>query len=273
MPEGDSIHKLANALTRAIVGKTVRAFSAHTVMDHVARTVIGARVESATARGKNLLVAFDDGRTLHIHLRMLGRVRIVAPKPAPRRMPQLWIEFDDVAVMGWKIPVLRLLRKGAAERVPEIASLGPDLLAEDFDERDALARFRANPDCENRRSAHAPAHRQWHRQRLQIGGALHRARPSARAGSRSRRRRDPRARPARTRAPTHERRAPRSTRDARPPRRAPPRLRTRWPCVLAMPHRDQRDPAGEPIDVLLREVPGWCCEEWASRDLNPEPTD
>jgi len=140
MPEGDSIHLLANKLTRAVVGKTVVAFSARTVPDDVARSLVGVKIQSATARGKNLLIGFADGRVLHIHLRMLGRVRIVA-KP-PRVTPQLSIAVGGVLVIGWKIPVLRLVSHAAAARAPELALLGPDLLAADFDEEEALARLR-----------------------------------------------------------------------------------------------------------------------------------
>jgi len=146
MPEGDTIHLLANKLTRAVVGKEVIAFSARTIPDDVARSLVGVKIQSATARGKNLLIGFEDGRVLHVHLRMLGRVRIVT-KP-PRIRPQLSIAVDGVFVIGWKLPVLRLSSKEAAARAPEIASLGPDLLAPDFDEDQALARLRRLSDRE-----------------------------------------------------------------------------------------------------------------------------
>ncbi|HSQ67687.1 MAG TPA: DNA-formamidopyrimidine glycosylase family protein [Polyangiaceae bacterium] len=146
MPEGDSIHLLANKLTRAVVCKDVVAFSARTISDDVARSLVGVKIQSATARGKNLLIGFGDGRVLHVHLRMLGRVRVVAK--APRVPSQLSIQVDGVFVVGWKIPVLRLMSKDAAARVPELASLGPDLLAPDFEEQEAVARLRRLPDRE-----------------------------------------------------------------------------------------------------------------------------
>ncbi len=146
MPEGDSIHLLANELTRAIVGKEVIAFSARAIPDDVARSLVGQKIESATARGKNLLIGFGDGRVLHVHLKMLGRVR-VAGKP-PRFSPQLAIQVAGAFVSGWKIPVLRLLSKQAAARAPELASLGPDLLSADFDEASAIARLRRLGDRE-----------------------------------------------------------------------------------------------------------------------------
>jgi len=83
---------------------------------------------------------------LHVHLRMLGRVRIVT-KP-PRITSQLSIQVDGVFVVGWRIPLLRLSSEEAVARAPELASLGPDLLAADFDEEEAIARLRRMPERE-----------------------------------------------------------------------------------------------------------------------------
>lgn len=146
MPEGDTIQLLARKLSLSLVGKKILAFSAHTVTRDIARTLVGLEIRRVEARGKNLLLHFEDERALHVHLRMSGRVRVA--RTAPRFPSQLVIEVAGAFVTGWKIPVLRLLRRGAAERIPEIATLGPDLLAEDFDENEAVARLRANADRE-----------------------------------------------------------------------------------------------------------------------------
>lgn len=147
MPEGDSIHRLAAQLRPRLVGGKVRAFDAHDIADAVAQTVIGHTVVAIEARGKNLLVRFDDGRTLHVHLRMLGRVGFERPRSTywrPRRTPhQLRLDVDGAVVVGDRIPVLRLLRAGAEERAPDLRGLGPDLVAETFDEDECVARLRA----------------------------------------------------------------------------------------------------------------------------------
>src|SRR4051812_37943463 len=112
MPEGDSIHRLATQLGRAVVGKTIRGFSSHRIADEVAQTLVGRSVTAVDAQGKNLLVRFDDGRLLHIHLRMLGRIQITPARLAASRAalrerqsgrastyaPQLRIEIGDVVV-------------------------------------------------------------------------------------------------------------------------------------------------------------------------------
>jgi endonuclease-8 len=144
MPEGDTIKILAARLARVLVGKEVRAFESHVIADDVARTVVGKRVSAVEARGKNLLVRFDDGRALHVHLRMLGRIRVDPSVKYMRFRPQLLLSVDGAVVTGRRIPVLRLLSGEAAERrAPDLATLGPDLLADDFDEAEALRRLRS----------------------------------------------------------------------------------------------------------------------------------
>ena len=146
MPEGDSIHRLAAKLRPKLLNQRVRAFEAHDIADAVAQTVVGREVVSVEARGKNLLVQFDDERTLHIHLRMLGRVRFERPRSAywkPRTAGhQLRLEVGSAVVVGDRIPVLRLLRAGAVKTAPDLAGLGPDLLAKEVDVAEAVRRLR-----------------------------------------------------------------------------------------------------------------------------------
>ncbi len=147
MPEGDSIFRLAARLRPSLVGSVVRAFAAHDIADAVAATLVGHAIVEVASHGKNLLVRFDDGRTLHIHLRMLGRVSVEKPRSAywmPRRTShQLRLDVGRVVVVGNRIPVLRLLSAGAEERAPDLQSLGPDLLATELDDDECVIRLRA----------------------------------------------------------------------------------------------------------------------------------
>lgn len=146
MPEGDSIHTLARRLERILVGKAVRAFEGHPFDAAVARSLVGRKVVAVEAKGKNLLVSFDDGRSLHVHLRMLGRIRVERPRSAfyaPRRArPQLRIAVDGGAIVGSRIPVLRLLSTEERARAPELARLGPDLASPAFDVDEGLRLLR-----------------------------------------------------------------------------------------------------------------------------------
>jgi len=154
MPEGDSIRRLADRLSRVVTGKTVRRFSCRTIPDDL----VGRTITAVESRGKNLLVHFDDARVLHVHLRMLGRVRIESPRleasraryraslgARPRPDPQLRLEVDGAIVIGSRIPVLRLMHPLATRHAPELEELGPDLLATDLDEGAAVAGLRKLP--------------------------------------------------------------------------------------------------------------------------------
>jgi endonuclease-8 len=148
MPEGDTIRRLAARLASVLVGKEVRGAAAYALAG--ASTLVGRTVTGVEAIGKNLLVRLDDGRALHIHLRMVGRVRVdrcrdtrrsAAPQAATKT-PQLRLEVDGAVVTASRVPVLRLLAPGAERRAPELAGLGPDLCADDFDEAEAVRRLR-----------------------------------------------------------------------------------------------------------------------------------
>ena len=147
MPEGDSLHRLAATLAPVLEGREVTAFTARRLTNETARSVVGHRVTSVVARGKNLLIRLDDERVIHIHLRMEGRVFVERPRStfwAPERFePDMRLAVAGASVVGKRLPVLRLLTASQAKRAPDLAGLGPDLVREGWDEDEALRRLRA----------------------------------------------------------------------------------------------------------------------------------
>jgi endonuclease VIII len=138
MPEGDTILRTARTLGRALEGRRIRRAEGAEVAD---RTV--TRVE---ARGKNLLVHFDDGRALHTHMRMTGSWHVYRPgerwqRPAWRA--RVVLETDAYVAVCFDAPVARVLRPGEERRDAHLADLGPDVLATNFDADGAVARLRA----------------------------------------------------------------------------------------------------------------------------------
>jgi endonuclease-8 len=138
MPEGDTLFVIARALGARLDGQRVVSFRS-TLGAQVDRARVGRVIERVVARGKNLLVVFDDGWTLHTHLRMSGYWRL-APTEAQRRRPpptaRVVIEVDRWVATCHRAPVVRMLR-GDAEAA---LGLGPDLLGETFDEAAAADR-------------------------------------------------------------------------------------------------------------------------------------
>ncbi|MBX3228060.1 MAG: Fpg/Nei family DNA glycosylase [Labilithrix sp.] len=150
MPEGDSIWNLAAKL-QPLVGREVVAFTARKLPAADTKSLVGRTVTKVEARGKNLLIRFDDERVLHVHLRMEGRLFAERPRSAfyrPRTTePDLRLAVRGVrAIVGTKLPVLRVLRPKQAARADDLASLGPDLCDPSWDAAEALRRFRALGD-------------------------------------------------------------------------------------------------------------------------------
>lgn len=142
VPEGDSLHKLARKLRPVLLGREVEELSLPRFAGR-ADGVCGQQVTAVEARGKNLLVHFADGLCLHVHLKMLGRVRLMPGHETGFR-------HDTVAMLKTKThtvrvdhaPIARLLRSADVHRDLHFRNLGPDLLSPDFDEAEALSRLR-----------------------------------------------------------------------------------------------------------------------------------
>jgi len=144
VPEGDTLFNVAAALA-PLVGRPVTRLEFP--RGHADPTpLLGATVTAVEARGKNLLISFSTGETVHIHLRMSGVVHLYADGETWRRG-----RAGAVMVLGvpgfeavcFRAPVVRLIGKGRLRGDRALASLGPDLLGEHFDERLALGRLRA----------------------------------------------------------------------------------------------------------------------------------
>ncbi|HEX8689433.1 MAG TPA: DNA-formamidopyrimidine glycosylase family protein, partial [Solirubrobacterales bacterium] len=95
----------------------------------------GRTLEGVEARGKNLLLGFGD-LVLHSHLGMNGSWHVYRRGAAWRKSPAAaWAvlrggEWEAVQFGG---PTLRVLTAAAAKRDRQLAGLGPDILAPDFD--------------------------------------------------------------------------------------------------------------------------------------------
>lgn len=145
MPEGDTIHRLALRLGPVLEDREVTAFTARR-LPAADRTLVGRRISKVYARGKNLLIAFDGGYHLHIHLKMHGRVFIERTRSsfwAPEKHPpDMRLVVPGAAIVGRHLPLIRLLTEAQVKRAADLASLGPDLVTEGFDEGDAVKRLR-----------------------------------------------------------------------------------------------------------------------------------
>ena len=141
VPEGDTIHRAATRLHRALAGKAIVRFVAPRWAGPVPAT--GETVEAARAVGKHLLVDFSGGLTLRTHLRMSGRWDVYRRDTQWRRAPssaRVVIEVADAVAVCFAAPDVAVTRRDRAAP----SHLGPDLCdtAPDLDVVVARARAR-----------------------------------------------------------------------------------------------------------------------------------
>jgi endonuclease VIII len=147
--EGDTILRLARRIDAALGGETVAA-SAPSPRGRATgvERLDGRRFERAEARGKHLLLHFDGDLVLHSHLGMSGGWHVYERGARWRRSRSAaWAVLSGgrAEAVQFGGPTLRLLPAARARRDPELARLGPDVLAEEFDAEVALARLRSVP--------------------------------------------------------------------------------------------------------------------------------
>jgi len=152
MPEGDTIHRAAATLERAMGGKKVTAFE--TALPKLARVddqtpIVGRTIECVRATGKNLLIDLSGDLHLRTHMRMNGSWHIYRPGERwqkPRSDMRIVIGTEDYVAVGFNIPIAELLDGRALLRNEDLRRIGPDVLG-DFDEAEARRRIRArHPD-------------------------------------------------------------------------------------------------------------------------------
>ncbi len=125
-----------------LVGKQVAALELTRRVEST-EALIGHTIVATEARGKNLLVHFDNGLSLHVHLKMWGRIFVWPLSQARRAGPNtvLVLDTDAHRVVVSEAPVARLIRTEDLRRDFHFRQLGPDLLSESFDLEEALTRL------------------------------------------------------------------------------------------------------------------------------------
>lgn len=142
MPEGDAVLRASRRLDEALAGRRlVRAelrWPTVAGVDLVGRVVLGTGTH-----GKHLLTRFDDGRTLHTHLRMDGswRIRLTRPDARFGHEVRAVLAAADRTAVGLRLGMVDVVR--TADEVRLLAHLGPDVLAPAWDRERAVANLLA----------------------------------------------------------------------------------------------------------------------------------
>ncbi len=132
MPEGHVIHRLAARLSAVFGGDAVSVDSPQGLFSVEASRLDGATLMGAEAVGKHLFIEFDvpDPRWIHIHLGLIGRLRIEHQSPVRGQIRLRISDGETEALLSgpqWCRSVT------TAQRDDVISSSGPDPLREDAD--------------------------------------------------------------------------------------------------------------------------------------------
>jgi endonuclease-8 len=146
MAEGDTILRAKRRLADALVGQTI-AVSAPNPRGRAAgiERLDGRALEGIDAHGKHLLFDFGD-LVLHSHLGMSGGWHVYergARWRRPRSSAWAVLAGERAEAVQFGGPTLRVLRASRVAIDPQLARLGPDILADDLDLDRMLAGFRA----------------------------------------------------------------------------------------------------------------------------------
>jgi endonuclease-8 len=148
MAEGDTILRAARRIDAALTGQAVAA-SAPNPRGRAAgiERLDGRRLEAVASHGKNLLLHFGD-LVLHSHMGMNGSWHVY-PRDArwrkPRRAAWAVLVGEGSEAVQFGGPSLRLLAADRLRRDPQLARLGPDILAPELDLDAVAAGLRAAP--------------------------------------------------------------------------------------------------------------------------------
>ena len=149
MPEGDTIHNAARRVGAALLDRPIVAIETPQPRhrhDRWPERLAGRALRSVDAHGKHLFLRFEGDLTLHSHLRMGGMWGVYPRGARWRRSPRrawLVIRTEEHEVVQFDGPVLELMTEGRTRFDQRLAGLGPDVLAEELDERRFLALLRA----------------------------------------------------------------------------------------------------------------------------------
>ena len=148
MAEGDTILRAARRIDAALTGQTLAA-TAPNPRGRAAgiERLGGRRLERVESHGKNLLLHCGD-LVLHSHMGMNGSWHVY-PRGArwrkPRRAAWAVLAGERQEAVQFGGPTLRLIPADRLRRDPQLARLGPDILAPGLDLDAILRGLRADP--------------------------------------------------------------------------------------------------------------------------------
>jgi endonuclease-8 len=142
LPEGDSIRRVANKLA-PLVGQTI----VRATTQGLFRNIDGRTVTHVDAHGKHLAIDLDNETQIRVHQGMNGRFYAFTRADGEARLARtspgrasLVLATVTHLYLWQTCPTVEIVPRRAALRGMAIGQLGPDVLAGDFDSRQAAER-------------------------------------------------------------------------------------------------------------------------------------
>jgi len=150
VPEGDTIRWAANRIRPALEGRVPEQIltpQPRHALDRWPQRLAGRAVTRVEPYGKHLFLRFEGGLALHSHLRMTGAWGVYrAGQPWRRSRRRAWLVLlaGEREIVQFDGPVLELMTDGRTRFDQRLASLGPDVLADEIDLSGFLRRLRGD---------------------------------------------------------------------------------------------------------------------------------
>jgi endonuclease VIII len=150
MPEGDTIFRTARTLHRALAGEQVVGFES--VLPELERIqvdtpVTGRIVEGVEAKGKWIVMQFSGDLILLSHMLMSGSWHIYRPGEKwkrPASHMRVLLKTPKIHAVAFHAPIAEFHTAESLRRRRNFGQLGPSLLADEFNEAEALRRLRGS---------------------------------------------------------------------------------------------------------------------------------
>jgi endonuclease VIII len=154
MPEGDTIFRAARTLHRALAGQIITGFES--VLPKLTRVdfdtpLAGRTVDKVASHGKWNLMHFSGDLILLTHMLMSGSWHIYRPGEAWQLRPihmRIVVKTEKIWAVAFNVPVAEFHTAETLRRRDGFRTLGPDVLAAQFDSVAAAANLRELADFE-----------------------------------------------------------------------------------------------------------------------------
>lgn len=153
MAEGDVIHRYARRMRASLVGQEISEATSPDPRAELRRAspkLVGATPTGVEARGKHLLIHFDNELSIHSHMGMNGSWHLypvtAGRRPRwrkPRNRAWLHLRTEPLDAVQFGGPKLKIVRTVTLAIHPVLRRLGPDILDDGFTPEVGLAALRS----------------------------------------------------------------------------------------------------------------------------------